>query len=269
MLQHDRSAFERVLDGTRKRAFGVALAPEEQFSTQGQIDKRFHDAVQSPEIDRAMARWHIAKNSGDKESLEDAAKSLVAATAAAYRMQGVPLFAHPPLPPQFVASEAHDIASVPAAHRSAILSNIVEKFEPSVRALASQQFLGKLQAPAPQENVSPAFETHASAMKGVSDRATDTLPLQQLGVPGEPDFSKLKKKINLGPRPPLAKRPIRDNPGEFFFYLAPPHPGYVAYAIDNTPIRTWTSDQEIFIRGRDDDNDGQPDGWRIHQFLGQ
>lgn len=145
----------------------------------------------------------------------------------------------------------------------------MEKFEPSVRALASQQLLGKLQGPAQHEHASLGFETGGSAVRGLSDASTDPVAFRQAAVPGEPDFSNPRKKVNLGPRPPLTKRKIQGYPGEFFFYLAPPHPGYVAYAIDNTPIRTWTSDEEIFIRGRDDDNDGQPDGWRIHQFLGQ
>lgn len=118
--------------------------PEDIFAADDQIARRHEEDVHSPAIDSAIADWSDAKQSGDEGALRTAAKAVVDATAATYRLQGVPVFAHPVLPPQFVKAETGSLNGLRADQRKTAVSALLDKFDQSARPMAAQQLMAGL-----------------------------------------------------------------------------------------------------------------------------
>ena len=80
--------------------------PEDIFASDDQVAERHEQEIRSPAIDRAINDWNDAKEQSNSQALRMASKALVDATSAAFKLQGIPTFAHPVLPPQFVKAQA-------------------------------------------------------------------------------------------------------------------------------------------------------------------
>lgn len=121
--------------------------PEDIFASEDQVAERHERDIRSPAIDQAIDDWNVAKEEGDENGLRSAAKSIVDATSAAFRLQGVPLYAHPVLPPQFVAAEATSIARLPQDRQRTAVAALLDKFDPSVKPGGTQQFARHIAPP--------------------------------------------------------------------------------------------------------------------------
>jgi hypothetical protein len=113
--------------------------PEDIFASDDQVAERHEQDVRSPAIDRAIDDWNAAKEQGDESGLHAAAKSIVDATSAAFKLQGVPTFAHPVLPPQFVKAEISELIHLPDGRRRSLVDAIANRFDPSAKLGATQQ----------------------------------------------------------------------------------------------------------------------------------
>lgn len=130
----------RVLDTgpARARRFTFAV-PEDVLAGDDQVAERNDQEVRSPAIDKAINDWNQAKQNGDDAAMHAAARAIVDATSATFKLQGVPTFAHPVLPPQFVKAEAELLRNAPADQRRALVGSFVDTFEPSAKLGAKQQ----------------------------------------------------------------------------------------------------------------------------------
>jgi hypothetical protein len=268
-------------------------APEDVFATHEQIAAR-DKAIQSPIVDRSLFEWNVAKRSGDDQALRRAAKAIVDATAATFRIQGVPLFAHAPLPPQFVEAELDGVDRLPAAHRAAVLNDILGKFEESVKPLVSQQFAMHLsefdrsagaESRAVVEASSYANRTFGSIdphtahegpgntqdTSGAGNDVTAELPNAfALGAPGGTPAAPAKPPQPSRVKPRWVRgRPCKERgPGHYDFYLKPGHEGWIL--TDETGKRwLYKPDRAIYVDCAPDlNNDGQPDGLRMEPWVG-
>ena len=119
--------------------------PEDIFASDDQVAERHEQDVRSPAIDRAIDDWNVAKEQGDESALRDAAKAIVDATSAAFKLQGVPLYAHPVLPPQFVKAEAAGLASFSRDRRNDAFNTLLNLFDPSAKPGGKNQFVASLE----------------------------------------------------------------------------------------------------------------------------
>lgn len=102
--------------------------------------------IWSPAIKAAIEDWYTAKRDNDAEGLKSAARDMINSTAAYYRAGGVPLFAHRPLPPQFVDAELGDVHALPQAHAVRVIDAFIDKFDNNTRPIVAQQVAGLLRS---------------------------------------------------------------------------------------------------------------------------
>jgi hypothetical protein len=150
--------------------------PEDIFASDDDVTERDEKEIRSPAIDRAIDNWNIAKKEGDEHGLRTAAKGIVNATSAAFKLQGVPTFAHPVLPPQFVKAEAAGLAGLTVERRDGALSNLLSLFDPSVKPGGKAQFDARLNALRGPESLAEIDKSG-----GVDTRPAATFPQHQQG----------------------------------------------------------------------------------------
>jgi hypothetical protein len=226
--------------------------PEDTFASDDQVAERHEQEIRSPAVDRAIGDWTAAKEQGDESGLRAAAKSIVHATSAAFRLRGVPAYAHPVLPPQFVKAEAAAMAHLPRDHQKAIVSALLDKFDPSAKPGGTQQFVTQLAASA------------ASPTKGLVRAQASEGPQADRSAPGGPQ----PKFQRNDPQPRWERAPSEEVPGTYNFRMRAPHEGW--FVIDETGSRRYYNpDSDIFVdNAPDDDNDGRPDGLQIEPWRG-
>jgi hypothetical protein len=115
-----------------------------QPSNRARDDDDDNAPIWSPAIKRALDDWHAAKRDRDENALKDAARDMINATAAYHRAGGVPLFAHRPLPPQFVASELRDLPDLPQSHFVGLVDAFVDKFDDNAKSVVAHQVVATL-----------------------------------------------------------------------------------------------------------------------------
>lgn len=121
--------------------------PEDIFASDDDVAERDEKEIRSPAIDRAIDHWNIAKEEGDEHGLRTAAKGIVDATSAAFKLQGVPTFAHPVLPPQFVKAEVASLSGLSGDRRNGAIGELLNLFDPSARPGGMQQFVAAQATP--------------------------------------------------------------------------------------------------------------------------
>jgi murein DD-endopeptidase MepM/ murein hydrolase activator NlpD len=99
--------------------------------------------VWSPAIRQAMSEFQRATARRDLGEMKRAATNVVDATAAYYKMSGVPLFAHDPVPPQLLAEMLPPERLSEGATAARAAANFVELFDDSVKPMLKMQ-VGKL-----------------------------------------------------------------------------------------------------------------------------
>ena len=137
----------------RERRRPLFPVPEDIFASEDQVAERHKQEIRSPAIDQAINDWNAAKEQSDDDGLRAAAKALVDVTSAAFKLQGVPVYAHPVLPPQFVTAEAADIARLPKEQQQAMVARLLDRFEPSVKTAGTQQFVESLRMGQPDTSL--------------------------------------------------------------------------------------------------------------------
>lgn len=140
---------------TRRRFEGPLdlRAPEEQFVTDDQIDRRYREPVQSPEVEKAINSFMRAWHEGDAVGMRLAAEDVKSRTRAHFQMQGVPIIAHPILPPQFVRQVGEMVRELPLHGRETEFDNLADKFGPNLKKAVAQEFAGDLSPTATRAHV--------------------------------------------------------------------------------------------------------------------
>lgn len=136
-----RNPYGHSLNHPRRLHFPV---PEDIFASEDQVAERHERDIRSPAIDQAIDDWNVAKEEGDEHGLRTAATAIVNATSAAFKLQGVPTFAHPVLPPQFVKAETSGLVGLPKDRRNDTLNYLLNLFDPSVAPGGRLQFTTQL-----------------------------------------------------------------------------------------------------------------------------
>lgn len=108
-------------------------APEDQFSSTDQVEKRYRRPLSAPELQSTIAAFMRAWSEGDAESTRVAAKDLVDGTRAHFQSQGVPAFAHPIVPPEFAGLIAEKLLGLPEYFRTNALRSLLAAFEEGER----------------------------------------------------------------------------------------------------------------------------------------
>ncbi len=192
----DRSFLNTTPRELRRPLFPV---PEDIFASDDQVAERHEQEIRSPAIDQAIANWNDAREQGDESGLRAAAKSIVDATTAAFKLQGVPLYAHPVLPPQFVKAESIELRNLPHEQQKATVSALLNKFDPSARPGGMQQFAGLLASPAADFMQDDEGSTGRRPSPFVTAQAQPPQPFPQ--QPPRPGHPPAPRQPNQPPRP--------------------------------------------------------------------
>jgi hypothetical protein len=108
--------------------------------------------IWSPAIKQAIEDWYTAKHDHDEDGQKNAARDMINATAAYHKAGGVPLFAHRPLPPQFVDAEIGNVQKLPEGQSGRIIDAFVDKFDVSAKPIVAQQVAATLKNPTAGNN---------------------------------------------------------------------------------------------------------------------
>lgn len=129
----------------------------------------------SPKIDRHIAAYLDAWDSGDRDEQIEAAKGIVYETVGFNKLRGVPIFAHPVVPRHFIETMRNEVDKAPAHEQAAMVKDIVDTFEPSAKPGVAQQFAAYV----------PTAAAGADAIRNVSGGASASalLPALSGGMP--------------------------------------------------------------------------------------
>jgi hypothetical protein len=145
MMWHKRSAHLDFRGDPRSVGALDLRAPEDLFSADDQVRGRYRWHVKAPEIETAISSFTDAWDAGDEQGARLAATELVNQTRAHFQKQGVPVFAHPVVPPQFVAANARVIDALPSEDRPGVIKDLLEAFDDrGARAGVERQFASLL-----------------------------------------------------------------------------------------------------------------------------
>ncbi|MEQ1863764.1 MAG: hypothetical protein ABL996_03830 [Micropepsaceae bacterium] len=95
--------------------------------------------IRSPAIDKALGDFGEAMRSGLVDAMKHAARSVVDATSAYYRMSGVPTFAHEPVPWQLIEHALPVEHLAAGEHTVQAVGHFVDVFEGSVKPMLIDQ----------------------------------------------------------------------------------------------------------------------------------
>lgn len=124
------------------KSFGRRLdlrAPEDRFATADQIEERFGRHVDVPGVESAIVRFLRGWADNDRSELGSAADDLVKITRKHFGSQGVPVFAHPILPPQFKQRVADVLSGLPASKRVSEFGFVADAFGGALRTGVKQE----------------------------------------------------------------------------------------------------------------------------------
>jgi uncharacterized coiled-coil protein SlyX len=112
-------------------------APEDSLS----VDEDDEEEIRSPGIDRMIRAYYDADDAGDDIEKASALRGMIDEMTALHKLRGVPVFAHPPLPPQFVAAQ---VDGAKYAGGTDVVSKITNLVDPNNRSAVKMQLAGSL-----------------------------------------------------------------------------------------------------------------------------
>lgn len=257
--------------------------------------------IRSPAIDKALGDFGAAMHSGMLDEMKRAAKSVVDATSAYYRISGVPVFAHEPVPWQLIKEVLPVEQLTPGEHTKQAVGRFVDLFHDSVKPMLMDQLMRQLNGGGQQfgpDRDGPPF--NAESNLGVTEGGARTVPLShakyeslvdELGYEaksGEQNDTakeylaaenKEKKSERYRTGEIIARLPDQDGDGEYIFIIEiyEPHvfKGKIPEEIKNHPKAIHMDDGSVVLPkgryhlpARDDDRDGRPDGMSIAPIGG-
>ena len=175
-------------------------APEDHLA----VDPAHSDGhtITSPAINSALIDFDEAMKSGMQDAVKRAARDVVDATSAYFRMSGVPTFAHDPVPPQLIKAALPPEHLAPGEHTSIAVDRFVDLFDDSVKPVLKEQVARHLErgdartSTAPNDGGRDAGAANSSVPRGA---------LNQQGVrpmfssqPPERDGTLVAAPLNLG-----------------------------------------------------------------------
>jgi murein DD-endopeptidase MepM/ murein hydrolase activator NlpD len=211
-------------DNLRRRQLGKPLdlrAPEEQFSSDRDVKLRCGQPIVSNEVEDAISSYFQALDQGDEYGVRQSANEMKDRTRAHFQRQGVPVFAHPVLPPQFVQGVAAMVRHLPDSDRRLEIDNLAGQSGPDLKAsVARELVLGLAAIPSAAPARAPATGGRNREIRHAPTWVPQTTFLEDVG-----DY--------LFPKSPR----VRWNEGE-------PVP------VDNTRRNGDAWDRELFARAR-------------------
>jgi len=185
---------------TRKRFEGPLdlRAPEDQFATEDQVEERYRQPVQSLDVEHAINSLMRAWQTGDATGARLAAEEVKGRTRAYFNIQGVPVFAHPILPPQLAHRVREIVQELPLHVRETELNNLANQFGPDLRTAVAQEFARGLSLAVTRAHVESRDGGHA-AQNSLSQipRLTDAFDLRHVN-PGETQSGRSQIELILG-----------------------------------------------------------------------
>lgn len=171
-----------------------------QPSTRVRDDEEDDAPIWSPAIKAALEDWYTAKHEHDEEGMKSAARTIVDATAAYHKAGGVPLFAHRPLPPQFVEAEIGSVQNLPQANAAHVVDSFINKFDDSAKPVVTQQVakvLSSKQSALTREAAEKDLPVHKPT--AVSDRPASPLSAASNELsPNQPGEDNPTRRENRG-----------------------------------------------------------------------
>lgn len=169
-----------ALDGAKlRKRFDERLdirAPEDMFATDEQVREKFRRPIEQPHLDEAIDGLLRAWLEGDRDRATTAAEEVERRTRAHFQAQGVPVFAHPILPPQFVRSVHEQVDNLPTRERGAAMGDLVTYFRESLRPAVTRELASnssiRSRKTAPREFESPVLSTGRESHAFLGDRNT-------------------------------------------------------------------------------------------------
>jgi len=119
-------------------------APEDRLAFED--DKQI---VRSPEVGEWVDAFFAADRNGDDEGRTTALGRIVDANRADHAAAGVPVYAHSPLPEDFVDALVGPIRGLPVAHRQNVVDSLVAKIDPGSKAVVVRQLGARTSDPSP------------------------------------------------------------------------------------------------------------------------
>jgi hypothetical protein len=138
----------RVAHPPRRRLLDFRV-PEDQLATE-QIEE--HE-IRSPKIDQMIDSYYEADHADDDQQKASLVRDLIDEVTAVNKLRGVPVYAHLPLPPQFVTgvlSKARRLSEANETERS-----LIDSVGPNLRAAVAQQLAIQRGSMAVRSQLSP------------------------------------------------------------------------------------------------------------------
>lgn len=127
----------------RRAQFGLVVdrgrPPEDLFATDDQVRERYRQPVRSRGVEDSIAALLQSWQDGDQSRARDAADEMERLTRSHFAAQGVPVFAHPILPPQFVDSVHTLIGDLSRRDQVAAIGDLVSHFRADLRSGVAQE----------------------------------------------------------------------------------------------------------------------------------
>jgi hypothetical protein len=172
-------------------------APEDSLF----VDEGDEAEIRSPGIERMIKAYYDADHADDDSERATALRGLIDEMTALHKLRGVPVFAHPPLPPQFVAAQAD---GAKYAGGSDVISKITNLIEPNNRPAVKMQLEGAVGGRrVPLADVSFSLASESVGGNGSSQRWSNALDLSGGNLPnadagprrgGSPDDQRLSAR---------------------------------------------------------------------------
>jgi hypothetical protein len=149
MLLRKRSPHLDFMTGARFNGPLDLRAPEDQFTSNDQVRARYRLPVQSRGLEESIMTLLQSWQEGDRPRAAEAADEMERQTRAHFQTQGVPVFAHPILPPQFVRGVRELIGDLPKGDQAAAIGDLVNHFRQDLQPGIAQEL--ELHSPAPRQ----------------------------------------------------------------------------------------------------------------------
>jgi hypothetical protein len=163
-------------------------APEDRLSREGGI-------ARSRAVDEWIENYLTAEVDGDDYGRRSALKGVIDANRADHAAAGVPVYAHPPLPKDFVDGLLNAIAVLPPPFQARAVGDFLGTVDPASRPMAGQQLAAQKsdrpKTPAPRSDPdpdSPESRRRAEDMKKQSWLARILYPIAYAGDAAAEDW---------------------------------------------------------------------------------
>jgi hypothetical protein len=157
--------------------------PEDHLATNH--EREADEPIWSPAIGKALEELNSAVRSGIESEAKNAARGVVEATSAYYRMSGVPTFAHDPVPWQLIKHALPSDQMKPGPQSQYAIGRFVNLFDDSVKPMLNEQVKRYLEGGAARRMSPPSAESGGSEYFKTFDLSDRRDLLEELDAAGD------------------------------------------------------------------------------------